>query len=41
MNGARGYVHYESGQIREGGTAETDELMLEMWKMVYDDYNRP
>jgi hypothetical protein len=38
--GSRLFVHYESGQVREGGTAETDELMLEMWKMVYDDYNR-
>jgi hypothetical protein len=39
--GSRLFVHYESGEIREAGTALTDELMLEMWKMVYDDYNRP
>jgi hypothetical protein len=39
--GSRLFVHYASGEIRECGTARTDELMLEMWKMVYDDYNQP
>jgi len=38
--GSRLFVHYPSGEIREGGTTETEELMLEMWKMVYDDYNQ-
>jgi hypothetical protein len=37
--GSRLFVHYENGEIREAGTAVTDELMLEMWKMVYDDYH--
>jgi len=37
--GARLFVHYEGGEIREAGTALTDELMLEMWKMVYDDHH--
>ena len=38
---ARLFVHYPSGEIREGGTSETEELMLEMWKMVYEDHNGP
>jgi hypothetical protein len=37
---ARLFVHYPSGEIREGGTTEAEELMLEMWKMVYDHYNQ-
>lgn len=39
--GSRLFVHYENGEIRESGTEETDELMLEMWKMVYDQHNPP
>ncbi len=37
--GSRLFVHYENGEIREAGTAVTDELMLEMWKMVYEDHH--
>jgi hypothetical protein len=36
---ARLFVHYPSGEIREAGTTETEEVMLKMWKMVYEDYN--
>jgi hypothetical protein len=38
---ARLFVHYPSGEIREGGTTECEELMLKMWKMVYEDHNGP
>jgi len=40
-HGARLFVHYPSGEIREGGTTETEELVLKMWKMVYEDHNGP
>jgi len=39
--GARLFVHYASGEVRECGTARTDELMLEMWQMIYDQHNPP
>jgi hypothetical protein len=39
--GSRLFVHYASGEIRESGTAKTDELMLEMWQMIYDQHNPP
>jgi hypothetical protein len=39
--GSRLFVHYASGEIRECGTARTDELMLEMWQMIYNQHNPP
>jgi len=39
--GSRLFVHFASGEIRESGTARTDELMLEMWQMIYDQHNPP
>jgi hypothetical protein len=39
--GSRLFLHYASGEIRECGTAQTDELMLEMWQMIYNQHNPP
>jgi hypothetical protein len=39
--GVRLFMHYPSGEIREGATSETEELVLKMWKMVYEDHNGP
>jgi len=39
--GSRLFVHHASGEIRECGTARTDELMLEMWQMIYNQHNSP
>lgn len=33
------FVHYDGGVVRETGTELTDELLLEMWQMVYDDHH--
>lgn len=40
-SGSRLFVHYESGVIREAGTSEAEGMLLDMWEMVYDDYNKP
>jgi hypothetical protein len=39
--GSRLFVHYESGEIRETGTTEADELLLETWQMIYNQHNPP
>lgn len=37
--GAKLFVHYESGEIRETGTSLTDELMMQMWRLTYESRN--
>lgn len=39
--GSRLFVHYESGVIREAGTSKAEEMLLEMWEMVYNEHNNP